>query len=137
MFVDEVDIRVAAGDGGRGAVAFRREKFVPRGGPNGGDGGRGGSIYVVASAHLNTLVNYRFHPEFRARHGGHGQGSNRTGRDAPDITLDVPVGTVVLARDPATGDVGAATPASPRRPTGRRAARNPGSRARCVPSGCS
>jgi GTP-binding protein len=105
MFVDEVDIRVAAGDGGRGAVAFRREKFVPRGGPNGGDGGRGGSIYVVASAHLNTLVNYRFHPEFRARHGGHGQGSNRTGRDAPDITLDVPVGTVVLARDPATGDV--------------------------------
>jgi GTPase len=95
MFVDEVDIRVKAGDGGRGCVSFRREKHVPRGGPNGGDGGRGGSVYLVASPHLNTLVNFRFHPEFRARRGTHGQGSNRTGHDAPDMNLEVPVGTVV------------------------------------------
>jgi len=95
MFVDEVDIRVTAGNGGNGCVAFRREKFVPRGGPSGGDGGRGGSVYVVATEHLNTLVNYRFHPEYHARRGAHGQGSNRTGHDAPDIDLDVPVGTIV------------------------------------------
>ena len=80
MFVDEVDIQVAAGDGGNGCVSFRREKHVPRGGPNGGDGGRGGSVILRASPHCNTLVNYRFHPEFRARRGSHGQGSNRTGR---------------------------------------------------------
>ena len=79
MFVDEVDIRVSAGDGGRGCVSFRREKFVPRGGPDGGDGGNGGSVFLVASPHLNTLVNFRFHPEFHARRGGHGQGSNRHG----------------------------------------------------------
>jgi GTP-binding protein len=95
MFVDEVDIRVKAGDGGRGCVSFRREKYVPRGGPNGGDGGHGGSVYIVASPHLNTLVNFRFHPEFRAKRGAHGQGSNRTGHDAPDLNLEVPVGTVV------------------------------------------
>ena len=95
MFVDEVDIRVKAGDGGRGCVSFRREKYVPRGGPDGGDGGRGGSVYLVASPHLNTLVNFRFHPEFRAKRGAHGQGSNRTGHDAPDMNLEVPVGTVV------------------------------------------
>lgn len=95
MFVDEVAIRVSAGDGGRGCVSFRREKFVPRGGPNGGDGGRGGSVWLTASPHLNTLVNFRFHPEFRARRGEHGQGSNRTGHDGRDLTLEVPVGTVV------------------------------------------
>lgn len=95
MFVDEVDIRVTAGDGGRGCVSFRREKYVPRGGPNGGDGGRGGSIILAASPHLNTLVNYRFHPEFHAQRGQHGQGSNRTGRDGSDLILEVPVGTVV------------------------------------------
>ena len=74
MFVDEVDIHVEAGHGGRGCLAFRREKFVPRGGPSGGDGGHGGSVYIVASPHINTLINFRFHPEFdgrarRARHG--------------------------------------------------------------------
>ena len=74
MFVDEVDIHVEAGHGGRGCLAFRREKFVPRGGPSGGDGGHGGSVYVVASPHINTLINFRFHPEFSAetrpaRHG--------------------------------------------------------------------
>lgn len=95
MFVDEVDIRVTAGDGGRGCVSFRREKFVPRGGPNGGDGGHGGSVYLVASLHLNTLVNFRYHPEFKAKRGGHGEGSNRTGHSAPDLFIEVPVGTMV------------------------------------------
>jgi GTP-binding protein len=98
MFVDEVDVRVAAGDGGRGCLSFRREKFVPRGGPNGGDGGNGGSVYLVASPHLNTLVNYRFHPEFQAGRGAHGEGSNRTGRNGTDLELEVPVGTVVYER---------------------------------------
>src|SRR5512143_1432644 len=96
MFVDEVDIRVSAGDGGRGCVSFRREKRVPRGGPNGGDGGHGGSVYLVASPHLNTLVNFRFHPEFHAKRGVHGQGSNRTGHDGEDLKIEVPVGTVVF-----------------------------------------
>jgi GTP-binding protein len=66
MFVDEVDIHVVAGDGGNGCLAFRREKFVPRGGPSGGDGGKGGSVFIVASAHTNTLINYRFQPETKA-----------------------------------------------------------------------
>jgi GTP-binding protein len=103
MFVDEVDIHVAAGDGGRGCMAFRREKFVPRGGPSGGDGGHGGSIVVVASAHVNTLVNYRFHPEFSAQRGGHGEGSNRTGASRADLELRVPIGTLVYEKteDPA------------------------------------
>jgi GTP-binding protein len=94
MFVDEVDILLKAGDGGRGCMAFRREMRVPRGGPSGGDGGAGGSIYLVASAHQNTLVTYRFHPEFRAQRGQHGQGSNCTGRDGEDLVLEVPPGTV-------------------------------------------
>jgi GTP-binding protein len=95
VFVDEVDIHVAAGHGGRGAMSFRREKFVPRGGPNGGDGGAGGSVYLVASANLNTLLNYRFQKEFAAGRGGHGEGSNRTGKKGADIVLEVPVGTTV------------------------------------------
>jgi GTP-binding protein len=95
LFVDEVEIRVSAGSGGNGCLSFRREKFVPRGGPNGGNGGRGGSVYLVASPHLNTLINFRFHPEFRADRGVHGEGSNRTGADGKDLALDVPVGTVV------------------------------------------
>ncbi len=92
-----------AGDGGRGCVAFRREKFVPRGGPSGGDGGDGGSIDVRASSHLNTLVNYRFHPEFSAQRGGHGEGSNRHGRKGRNLTLDVPIGTVVFEMQPDGG----------------------------------
>jgi GTP-binding protein len=104
MFVDEVDIRVTAGGGGRGCVSFRREKSVPRGGPNGGDGGHGGSIHVVATEHLNTLVNYRFRPEYHARRGAHGEGSNRTGHDGRDIELDVPVGTMVYELVPETGE---------------------------------
>ena len=95
MFVDEIDTRVAAGDGGRGCIAFRREKFVPRGGPSGGDGGDGGSVYFVASEHLNTLVNYRFHPEFKAERGQHGMGSNMHGRNGKHLVLKVPIGTVV------------------------------------------
>jgi len=95
MFVDEVDIHVMAGRGGRGCLAFRREKYVPRGGPSGGDGGHGGSIYIVASPHINTLINYRFHPEFDAPKGGNGEGSNRHGRNGEDLELKVPVGTFV------------------------------------------
>jgi GTPase len=98
MFVDEVDIHVAAGHGGRGAMSFRREKFVPRGGPNGGDGGPGGSVYLVANANLNTLLNFRFQRLFEAGRGAHGEGSNRTGRSGHDITLEVPIGTVVFEK---------------------------------------
>ena len=95
MFVDQVDIQVKAGDGGRGCVSFRREKFVARGGPNGGDGGRGGSVHLRASVHRNTLVDYRFHRQFQAPRGAHGEGSSRTGHAGADLTLDVPVGTIV------------------------------------------
>jgi GTP-binding protein len=98
MFVDEVDIHVEAGHGGRGCLAFRREKFVPRGGPSGGDGGHGGSVFVVASPHTNTLINFRFHPEFSAERGEHGQGSNCTGHGGADLELAVPVGTLVYER---------------------------------------
>lgn len=95
MFVDEVDIHVTAGSGGNGCLSFRREKFVPRGGPDGGDGGSGGSVYIVASSTKNTLVDFRFHPEFEAKRGQHGQGSNRTGFTADDLEISVPVGTLV------------------------------------------
>ena len=95
MFVDEVDIKVQAGDGGKGCLAFRREMRVPRGGPNGGDGGNGGSIYLVATEHHNTLISYRFHPEFKAARGQHGLGSNCHGSNGVDLVLEVPPGTVV------------------------------------------
>jgi GTP-binding protein len=98
MFVDEVDIHVEAGHGGRGCLAFRREKFVPRGGPSGGDGGHGGSVYLVASPHINTLINFRFHPEFEAERGEHGMGSNCTGHGGADLELAVPIGTLVTER---------------------------------------
>jgi GTPase len=97
MFVDEVDVLVAAGKGGRGSISFRREKFIPRGGPDGGDGGPGGSVYLIASPHHNTLVNFRFHPEFSAEPGGNGAGSNRTGKTGKDLYLEVPVGTTAYA----------------------------------------
>ena len=99
MFVDEVDIHVAAGHGGRGAMSFRREKFVPRGGPNGGDGGAGGSVYLARQANLNTLLNFRFQKEFDAGRGGHGEGSNRTGARAPTSSSSVPIGTVIYERN--------------------------------------
>lgn len=95
MFIDQVLIRVKAGDGGNGCLAFRREKFVPRGGPSGGDGGRGGDVVFVASNHHNTLLHFRFNPEHEAQRGRHGEGSNCKGRDGHSIELPVPVGTVV------------------------------------------
>jgi GTPase len=100
MFVDEVDIHVLAGSGGNGCLSFRREKYVPRGGPDGGDGGGGGSIFIVASPTKNTLVDFRFHPEFKAGRGQHGQGSNRTGHTAEDLEIAVPPGTLVFEKDP-------------------------------------
>lgn len=102
MFVDEVRIQVKAGDGGNGCMAFRREKYVPRGGPSGGDGGRGGDIVLVSSEHYNTLLHFRFNPEHKAERGRHGEGSNRTGRNGADVELPVPVGTIVY--DEATGE---------------------------------
>ena len=98
MFVDEVDIHVTAGNGGRGCLSFRREKFIPRGGPDGGNGGLGGSVYVVASPGKNTLIDFRYHPEFEARGGHHGEGSNRTGSSANDLEIFVPVGTLIFEK---------------------------------------
>ncbi len=98
MFVDHADILVTAGDGGNGCLSFRREKFIPHGGPDGGDGGRGGTIYLRATPHHNTLIKYRYNPQFRAKRGGHGEGSNRSGRSAHDLLLEVPVGTIVYEK---------------------------------------
>lgn len=103
MFIDEAKIRVKAGDGGNGCMAFRREKFVPRGGPSGGDGGRGGDVIMESSERHNTLVHFRFNPEYKAERGRHGEGSNRTGREGEDVLLKVPVGTIVF--DNETGEV--------------------------------
>ncbi|MEW6210113.1 MAG: GTPase ObgE [Acidobacteriota bacterium] len=103
QFLDRARIVVKGGDGGNGAMAFRREKFVPRGGPSGGDGGRGGSIFLESTDQLNSLLQFRFNPEFRAGRGAHGEGSNRTGRDGEDITVLVPTGTLV--RDSETGEI--------------------------------
>ncbi len=95
MFIDEAKIRVKAGDGGNGCVAFRREKFVPRGGPSGGDGGKGGDVVMESSERHNTLVHFRFNPEYNAERGRHGEGAKKTGRDGGDVVLKVPVGTIV------------------------------------------
>jgi GTPase len=94
VFVDEAKIFVKAGDGGNGCVAFRREKYVPRGGPSGGDGGNGGSIYLEANPNDNTLLRYRYNREFKADRGRHGEGSNCTGHSGDDMILQVPVGTL-------------------------------------------
>lgn len=102
MFADEAKIMVKAGDGGNGCLAFRREKYVPRGGPSGGDGGKGGDIYIEANPHDNTLLRYRYNREFKADRGRHGEGSNCTGHSGPDMILNVPVGT--LAYDEQTGE---------------------------------
>jgi GTP-binding protein len=102
MFIDEATIRVKAGDGGNGCMAFRREKFVPRGGPSGGDGGRGGDVVMESSERHNTLVHFRFNPEYKGQRGRHGEGSNKTGRDGEGVTLKVPVGTIVY--DGETGE---------------------------------
>ena len=102
MFIDEAKIRVVGGQGGNGCVAFRREKYIPRGGPSGGDGGRGGNVYLESSEHLNTLLKFRYNHDFVAERGRHGEGSNRHGQDGGDWIISVPVGTVVL--DDATGE---------------------------------
>ena len=102
MFVDEAKIYVKAGNGGNGCVAFRREKYVPRGGPSGGDGGNGGSVHLEANPNDNTLLRYRYNREFRADRGRHGEGSNCTGHSGEDLILQVPVGT--LALDDQTGE---------------------------------
>ena len=95
MFIDEARIWVKAGDGGNGCLAFRREKYVPRGGPSGGDGGRGGDVAMVATVHMNTLLSFRFNPEYKAQRGRHGEGSQKTGADGTPVEIQVPVGTVV------------------------------------------
>jgi GTP-binding protein len=95
MFIDEARILVKAGDGGNGCLAFRREKFVPRGGPSGGDGGRGGDVTLVSTEHRNTLLQFRFNPEHKAERGRHGEGSQRTGAEGRSLDVQVPVGTVV------------------------------------------
>jgi GTPase len=104
QFVDEVDIHIAAGHGGSGSLSFRREKFVPRGGPDGGNGGLGGSVYAVADPHRNTLVHFQFNPEYKAQRGGNGAGALRTGRGGKDLDIPVPVGTLIYRKDPETGE---------------------------------
>ncbi|MDQ3585067.1 MAG: GTPase ObgE [Acidobacteriota bacterium] len=102
MFIDRVKIFVQGGHGGNGVTAFRREKFVPRGGPSGGEGGRGGEVWLEADDSLNTLLHLRYNPEHRAERGRHGEGSKRSGREGEDVTVRVPVGTLVI--DAETGE---------------------------------
>lgn len=103
MFIDRTKIRVQGGNGGNGVTAFRREKFVPRGGPSGGDGGRGGDVWIVADSSLNTLLHLRYNPEHNAGRGLHGEGSNRSGREGADAIVRVPVGTEIF--DSSTGEL--------------------------------
>jgi len=103
MFIDRAKIHVQGGEGGNGVTAFRREKFVPRGGPSGGDGGRGGDVILVADASLNTLLHLRYNPQHIAQRGLHGEGSNRSGRDGGDLIVRVPVGTQIF--DAATSEL--------------------------------
>src|SRR3989442_13493315 len=102
MFIDEAKIRVKAGGGGNGCVAFRREKFVPRGGPSGGDGGKGGDVIMESSERHNTLVHFRFNPEYKAQRGRHGEGSHKTRREGVDVPVKVSVGTILY--DDETGE---------------------------------
>src|SRR5437868_673567 len=103
MFIDYATIRVKAGDGGNGCVAFRREKFVPKGGPSGGDGGSGGSVWIVASRRLNTLYHLQFQREWKGGRGEHGMGSNCSGKHGADVEIELPIGSVV--RDKNTNEV--------------------------------
>jgi GTP-binding protein len=103
MFIDRVKIRLEGGHGGNGVTAFRREKFVPRGGPSGGDGGRGGDVWIVGDASLNTLLHLRYNPLHIAQRGMHGEGSNRSGKEGADVIVRVPIGTQVF--DPKTNDL--------------------------------
>ena len=99
MFIDEAKITIHAGNGGKGCIAFRREKFVPRGGPSGGNGGKGADIYMVSDRHQNTLIKFRYNRLFRGARGQHGEGSDRHGRGADDLEIPVPVGTLVYDQD--------------------------------------
>src|ERR1700759_1315304 len=101
-FLDQCKIYIRSGDGGGGAVSFRREKFIEHGGPDGGDGGRGGDVWIVAVEGLNTLIDYRYQQHFKAGTGVHGMGRNRHGANGEDIVLKVPVGTQVLDEDKET-----------------------------------
>src|SRR5712692_9890194 len=103
MFIDRAKIRIRGGHGGNGVTAFRREKFVPRGGPSGGDGGRGGDVWIVADESVNTLLHLRYNPEHVAGRGLHGEGSNRTGSEGADAIVRVPIGTQIF--DPRTNDL--------------------------------
>src|SRR2546423_8678768 len=104
QFLDRAKITVRGGDGGNGVTAFRREKFVPRGGPSGGDGGHGGTVYMEATDQLNTLLQFRFNPEYRGGRGGHGESRNPPGKEREDGCLLVPPGTLVT--DPGSGGLG-------------------------------
>ncbi|MGI9054377.1 MAG: GTPase ObgE [Pyrinomonadaceae bacterium] len=103
MFIDRVKIRIKAGDGGSGVTAFRREKFIPRGGPSGGDGGVGGSVWLESDEGLNTLLHLRYNPQHKAERGHHGEGSNRHGKNGEDVIIRVPVGTQIFNAE--TGDL--------------------------------
>jgi len=105
MFIDTAKIHVKAGDGGRGCISFRREKYVPRGGPDGGDGGKGGSVYIEASASYITLSDQRYRQHYQAKHGQHGRGKNQHGASGADLIIKVPLGTIV--KDAMTGEVSA------------------------------
>src|SRR4026208_1496086 len=98
-FLDEAKVYVRSGDGGNGCVSFRREKFIEFGGPNGGDGGRGGGVWAGCVANLNTLIDSRYREHYKAERGGNGMGANRTGRGGGDVTLKVPPGTQIFAED--------------------------------------
>ena len=102
-FIDFAEIEVTAGNGGSGCVAFRREKYVPKGGPSGGDGGRGGDVFAVADPHIQTLMDFKYKSRYEAKRGQHGQGDNKTGKSGESITISLPVGTVI--KDKETGDV--------------------------------
>lgn len=106
-FVDEAKIRVRAGKGGNGCLSFRREKYVPKGGPDGGDGGDGGCVYLVGNSNLNTLVDFRYQRQYRAEHGQNGMGANCTGKKGEHLFIDVPVGTMIfdIESDELIGDI--------------------------------
>ena len=144
-FLDQCKIYIRSGDGGGGAVSFRREKYIEYGGPDGGDGGRGGDVWVEAVEGLNTLIDYRYQQHFKAGTGTHGMGRNRSGPAGEDVVLKVPVGTEVLDEDKETliADIDApaataagATPASRDPSTRRPATPTPARKARSAGSGC-
>src|SRR5580704_8100605 len=101
-FLDEAKVYIRSGDGGNGCVSFRREKFIPNGGPDGGNGGRGGSVIAECVSGLNTLIDYRYQQHFKAKKGQHGMGSNCTGHSSPDIIMKLPLGPQIIEEDKET-----------------------------------